>query len=258
MRAREWLLYLLAALGILALAFLSLRLGWFDRETAPVLLPETTASPPDGEGASGTGSLVSVSVTPETVQAVIATLARPDSYSRHLRVESRWEGGSRAWLVDAWQKGSSGRIRLRPEDGKGPEKNILTRDGTLTVWYEDPEAAFRRASDALASTDALQMIPTYEDVLALEQEQIAAAGYVLRDGAWRIMAAAGEEPSGYLTVYYISIETGLLEAAERWDGETLIYSMTAQPPDLAAPEDEVFFLPGELSVPEEGTEDVTG
>lgn len=250
MRAREWLLYLLAALGILALAFLSLRLGWFDRETAPVLLPETTSSPHDGEGASGTGSLVSVSVTPETVQAVIATLARPDSYSRQLRVESRWEDGSRVWLVDTWQKGASSRIRIRPEDGKGVEKNILTRDGELTIWYGDSEETFRREADGLVSADALQMIPTYEDVLALEPERIEAAGYVQQGDAWRIMVAAREEQTGYVTSYYISIETGLLESAERRDGERLIYSMAAQPSDLAAPEDEVFLLPGELPAEE--------
>ncbi len=253
MRAREWLLYLLAALGILALAFLSLRLGWFDRETAPVRLPETTATLPAGEDSPGAGSLVSVSVTPETVQAVVATLARPDSYSRQLRVESRWQGGSRAWLVDTWQKGTSSRIRLRPEDGEGPEKNILSRDGELFIWYEDPAEAFRRKTDELSSDDALQMIPTYEDVLVLEPERIIAAGYVLHGGVWRIMAAAREEPSGYVTVYYISIETGLLEAAERRDGETVVYSMTAQPSDLAAPEDAVFALP----VPEEDPEEVT-
>ncbi len=253
MRAREWLLYLLAALGILALAFLSLRLGWFDRETVPVRLPETTATLPAGEDSPGAGSLVSVSVTPETVQAVVATLARPDSYSRQLRVESRWQGGSQAWLVDTWQKGSSSRIRLRQEDGKGPEKNILTRDGELFIWYEDPEEVFRRVSDELSSEDALQMIPTYEDVLTLEPEQITAAGYVLHGGAWRIMVAAREEPSGYSTVYYISIETGLLEAAERRDVDTVIYSMTAQPSDLAAPED-VFFA---LQIPEETPEEVT-
>ncbi len=253
MRAREWLLYLLAALGILALAFLSLRLGWFDRETAPVRLPETTATLPAGEDPPGAGSLVSVSVTPETVQAVVATLARPDSYSRQLRVESRWQGGSRAWLVDTWQKGASSRIRLRPEDGEGPEKNILSRDGELFIWYEDPSEAFRRKTDELSSDDALQMIPTYEDVLDLEPERITAAGYVLHGGVWRIMAAAREEPSGYVTVYYISIETGLLEAAERRDGETVVYSMTAQPSDLAAPEDAVFSIP----VPEETPEEVT-
>ncbi len=250
MKSRERLLYLAVALALMAAVVFSLRLGWFDRETAEVRLPETTASLPAGEGPLNAGGLVSASVTPETVQAVIATLARPDSYSRQLRVVNRWEGGSRAWLVNVRQKGSACRIQIRPEDGDGPEKNILTRDGEITVWYDDPEESFRRKENPAASADALQMIPTYEDVLVLEPERIIAAGYVLHGGVWRIMAAAREEPSGYVTVYYISIETGLLESAERRDGERLIYSMAAQPSDLAAPEDEVFLLPGELPAEE--------
>jgi hypothetical protein len=256
MKSRERLLYLAVALALMAAVVFSLRLGWFDRETAEVRLPETTASLPAGEGPLNAGGLVSASVTPETVQAVIATLARPDSYSRQLRVVNRWEGGSRAWLVNVRQKGSACRIQSRPEDGDGPEKNILTRDGEITVWYDDPEESFRRKENPAASADALQMIPTYEDVLALDRDRILAAGYVLLEEGWRIMVAAREERSGYETVYYISIETGLLESAERRQGEQVIYSMTAGQADLAAPED-AFFLPEGEPSPEAESEPVT-
>ena len=77
-------------------------------------------------------------------------------------------------------------------------------------------------------------------MLALEPGQIEEAGYVEQDGVWRILVAAREEPTGYLMRYYVSIETGLLEAADRLDGNDLIYTMRAQQADLAAPEDEVF------------------
>ncbi|MFR6186108.1 MAG: hypothetical protein ACLUJG_11610 [Lawsonibacter sp.] len=33
-------------------------------------------------------------VTPETVQSIVATLIRPDSYYRELTVETLWSGGS--------------------------------------------------------------------------------------------------------------------------------------------------------------------
>ena len=46
-------------------------------------------------------------------------------------------------------------------------------------------------------------------------------------------------------VYYISIDTGLLEAAERRDGDKVIYRLTSEQADLAAPGDEMFLLPGE-------------
>ena len=250
MKAGTRVLYVLPALLLVVLVILALRLGWLDRETVPVRLPETAALLPEGEEVLNAGTLITASVTPETVQSVLATLSRPDSYSRRLRVESFWEGGSRAWLVDVWQKGSACRIRLLPEDGSGPEKNYLVRDGALSVWYEDPAQSFRRTSEEAA--DALEMIPTYEDVLALPPERITAAGYVLRGDAWRIMAACREEITGYETVYYVSIETGLLDSAERWDGETLIYRMSSGRADLAAPEDAVFYPEGTPAPEESG------
>jgi hypothetical protein len=54
-------------------------------------------------------------------------------------------------------------------------------------------------------------------------------------------------------IYYISIDTGLLDAAERRDGDRVVYRMTAEQADLAAPEDNAFLLPGE-ELPEESTD----
>ena len=89
------------------------------------------------------------------------------------------------------------------------------------------------------------MLPTYEDLLDLDPARIEDAGYVNLYGTWRIMAAVREQPTGYLMVYYVSVETGLLEAAERRDGDRIVYRMTAEQADLTMPDDSVFLLPGE-------------
>lgn len=44
-----------------------------------------------------------VDVTPETVQSIVATLVRPDSYYRELTVETLWSGGSFSSSVQYWQ-----------------------------------------------------------------------------------------------------------------------------------------------------------
>lgn len=44
-----------------------------------------------------------VDVTPETVQSIVATLVRPDSYYRELTVETIWSGGSFSSSVQYWQ-----------------------------------------------------------------------------------------------------------------------------------------------------------
>ena len=237
---KRYLPYLGAVAVLLAAALLlAHRFGWFDTSTAPVVLPDTSPyaapSPPEGRG-----GLVPAKVTPETVQAVVATLSRPDGYSRQLQVESSWLGGEAVWQVRVWHKGTGTRIRITPEAEGEPAKDVLILDKEIRIRYEGDERVFESSAGSPAMTDALQLIPSYEDVLALAPEQIEEAGYVEQDGVWLILVAAREEPTGCLMRYFVSIETGLLEAAERWDGDERIYGMHAQQADLAAPEDEVF------------------
>ena len=243
-QGRLIVLCILMVLLVLAAVWLASRFGWFRTDTAPVILPQTTASLPRGDGLPSDGPLAA-EVTPETVQAVIATLVRPDSYSRSLHVESFWSGGSQLRNIQVWQKSGMTRIRMEPTDGSQPPKYMQTDGGSVTVWEDGSQrdaVTYVLSDPALA--DTLQMLPTYEDILGLDPAQIEAAGYVQRNGAWRIMAAVREVPTGCRMIYYISIETGLLEAAERWDGDTLLYRMTADTADLAAPEDELFLPVG--------------
>lgn len=249
MKARRMLPILGALVLLAAVVLLALRFGWFDTATAPVILPDTTALP-TGYDSGEIGGAVLAEVTPETVQAVVRTLARPESYSRRLLVSSYWEGGSQTWPIQVWQKSGATRICISSQAQGEEEKNILLEDGVLHVWYGEGPEVFRYEPEEETASDLLQMLPTYEDLLDLDQAQIEEAGYVNLYGTWRIMAAVREKPTDYLMVYYISIDTGLLDAAERRDGDRVVYRMTAEQADLAAPEDSVFLLPGE-ELPEE-------
>lgn len=251
MKARRMLPFLAAVLLVAAVVLLAFRFGWFDTATAPVILPDTTALP-TSSGSGEIGGATLAAVTPETVQAVVRTLARPDSYSRRLLVSSYWEGGSQTWPIQVWQKSGATRIRISSQ-GTEEEKNILLEDGVLHLWYGEGPEVFRYEPEEEAAADLLQMLPTYEDLLELDTDRIEEAGYVNLYGTWRIMAAVREKPTDYLMIYYISIDTGLLDAAERRDGDRVIYRMTAEQADLAAPEDNAFLLPGE-ELPEESTD----
>jgi len=71
---------------------------------APGMASITLASPrPTVTAPTQTGAPVSavVSVTPETVQAIIATLERPDSYTREYQVSLYWKGGSSLININA-------------------------------------------------------------------------------------------------------------------------------------------------------------
>ena len=74
MKARRLLGVLGALVLVAAVVLLALRFGWFSTATAPVILPDTTALP-TGAGEGGIGGATLAEVTPETVQAVVRTLA---------------------------------------------------------------------------------------------------------------------------------------------------------------------------------------
>jgi len=159
MRARNWLPICLCVLLLAGAAVIIVHFGWFKTSTAPVILPDTTAIPTavneNGEGEP----LVLAEVTPETVQAVVGTLKRPDGYERQLTVTSFWSDGSFTWQVSVWQKGEAVRIRIESEDGTRPARNLLLRSGILNIWYGDSEEDYETRIDKEMPADILQYLP---------------------------------------------------------------------------------------------------
>lgn len=227
------------------LAFLYMDLGI---DTAKVDFPEVTAT--DGGGTGGNdglnNDLTFARISPETVQAAIRIIKRPESYSRSLEIESFWEGGEERFQINIWSKNDKQRIRINA-DSWAEVKNILIDADNLYVWYGDSSLNYLKLerSGVLSGNsiyDAFQMIPTYEDVLALAVSDIIAATYVEQGSGWCIMVTAEDQIMGYTEKYYISLETGLLEAAETYDGDNLVFRMTAGEAELSAPEDSIFNL----------------
>ena len=83
----------IATLVLLAGILLFLASPLSAKKTAEVHLPEIQDRLPEHTGAAVPRELTQVDVNPETVQAVISTLNRPDSYSRTLQVFQFWDGG---------------------------------------------------------------------------------------------------------------------------------------------------------------------
>lgn len=203
--------------------------------TAPLpsesVRPETS---PDGEK--------TVDVTPETVQAAIATLTRADSYSRTVRVETFWPGGSSVTETDVWVRASSARLLI---SGGKSEKNVLIRGDELWIWYSDSADIYRGPADG-AAADEYQMLLTYEGILDLPVSAMTDAGYTEYSGEKCIYAEFVSGELGYTYSCWVSIDTGLLMGAYVCDTDgTLIYSMTSSRPDISTPDESIFAVPGE-------------
>lgn len=179
-------------------------------------------------------------VTPETVQAVIASMARPDGYSRTVTVEDFWADGSAAADLSVQVSGTGTKITAASRQGL---KYILTTETGTWIWYDGNEDAYFADGNAPHDGDQWLRMLTYEDLLGLSPDEITAAGYEEHNGVWCVYASYDTSNFGYHTTLWVSAVDGLLAAAEIYDGETLIYRMTGGSVDTAIPDDSVFLPP---------------
>lgn len=210
-----------------------------------VILPETegTQSAAGASWDEGRNAIRRVEVTPETVQLVIERLARPDNYSRTLTIERYWSGGKGLASAAVFIAGGWARVDVA-EDG-GETRHVITGDGRSWIWYGSDERVFVGA--AALSADEEQSIPTYEEILLLDTERIAEADYRTFDEVNCIYVETAPDASDYVDRYWVSVDSGLLVAAERDHGNALIYRMTGLAVDIGGVVEAEFCLPdGEL------------
>ena len=239
-----------AFLTVTVLAIVVMLLSTF-RQTAHITLP-TGQTPGDASGdASGGDALTVVEVTPKTVQAAVATLARPSDYSRTVTVEQFWQGGSGSYTVSTAVSG--GWTRTDRALAGGRVRRTLTDGETTYIWYDDEEEVYTASAGSI-SADEEQTIPTYEDILALPVEAIAAADYRMLSDIRCIYVETAPDPSEYSLRCWVSVDTGLLTAAERICRGEVVYRMAAPTVDQTVPAAENFLLPDGASVLAESRE----
>ena len=213
------------------------------RRSSHITLPEEGSSPgqtEDDTNASGGDALTVIAVTPETVQTAIETLTRPRQYSRVIRVEQLWDGGSGSFETTVTVSGRWTRTDRSLSDGQ--VRHTIT-DGEITyIWYGSESSVYSAPAGDITPDDE-QAIPTYESILDLPVEDIAAADYRSVSDVNCIYVETVQDPEGYTQRYWVSVETGLLVASERLlEGET-IYRMASLTADLSTPSTDRFILP---------------
>ncbi|MFR5782180.1 MAG: hypothetical protein ACLUEK_10270 [Oscillospiraceae bacterium] len=173
--------------------------------------------------------------------AVVSMLTCADSYSRTVTVEDFWPGGNSSTELAVWVDHDRSRIRVEKD---GVVRNILISDGTLYIWYDYSEEVF--SSDKLddAGVDEWLRCISYDELLELPVSSISSASYEQFGGESCIYVEYVSGDFGYTSCVYISVSTGLLMGARVYDGEELVYQMTSSAPELSAPSEDMFALPG--------------
>lgn len=230
-----------AFIVVTLLAVVLMMLGTFRRPTR-IQLPAADPAPESSSGEVETeqSALTVISVKPDTVQAAISSLSRPEAYGRTVTVEQIWDDGSNTMkLQTAVLNGWSRTDRTLP----GGQVRHTVTDGAVTyIWYNSESAVYEAPAGDI-SADAEQMIPTYEDILELSVETILMADYRTISDVNCIYVETVQDAHGYALRYWVSVDTGLLVVAEKLlEGET-VYRMAALTLDDTAPTAGQFVLP---------------
>lgn len=230
---------LVAALMAVAL-FSAFSVNWFHK-TPAVILPTLTPVPSVTPSQGGTGDHRRVEVTTETVQRVVATLERPESYARTITVETVGEDGMTGQTTaQVVVDGGWTQVTATLPDGRvchtvvGEEKRY--------VWYDD-QRSWQEYPAQERSADLSQRLPTYENVLALVGSDIVDAGYANSGDLPCIYVAVEERELGYVEEYWVSVDTGLLVRSESRKGEDVFYRMSGYTVETPATPGLTFALP---------------
>lgn len=230
------------------------------RRPEKIVLPPEPSVGEENSTSADSDAVRRVEVRPDTVQSVIEALVRPAVYSRTVTVERYWDGGSSLTTLSARE--ADGWLRLDEAAADGQARHVITGEGRTYIWYGESKRYYSGA--AAISQDAEQGILTYEAILALPTERIAAADYRSLEEVPCIYVETAESENGYVERYWVSVDTGLLTAAERLCGEEVIYRMAAlkvqsdgvDADAFTLPDGTVLHEPGAAEDAEESREDI--
>lgn len=208
-------------------------------DTPAVILPNPTAGSDAPSDSSAESENRVIAVTPETVQTAVGMLTRAGSYSRMIIAETFWTGGSAVRSINVAVSGD--RARLTVSDSHGV-KNLLISGDELWIWYPDSDNIYNGPAGGSAA-DEYQSLLTYEDILRLDPASITDAGYMDYNGDNCIYAEYADGELGYVSRFWVSVNTGLLMGSETLDGEVLVYRMSSSVPDISTPDEKVFEPP---------------
>jgi outer membrane lipoprotein-sorting protein len=195
-----------------------------EEQRQEIVLPSASTDAAASSPVPTESSSAFVQIDRDNVLMSLATLQRPSCYYQSFTVERAYDGGSATEQVSVWRQEALYRIELTPENGVG--KCYLTDGQTLYLWYQDEETATQTVLPEGWTVDDLMGIPTYEEIYALNAEDILEASAVELSGGETCIyvryPGAGDDVQEY---NWISLDSGMLLQAHTVSGGNLNYRM---------------------------------
>lgn len=181
-----------------------------------------------------------VSISPGNVQAVIASLVRPEAYSCAITNTLYWDGGSGSLYCRQYAR--NGAYRMETLDAAGEIVRVqLQYNGHIYAWDAGSTTYYSGQAGNFTPEEAA-MIPTYETICELPVEQIQQAELIERSGQPMIRVVA--EQDDRMVEYVISTATGLLYSAVFSEQGDQTQTLQTSVLSLASSADNLFTLPG--------------
>ena len=220
---------------ILGVAFIAtvigimLLLSFSGHDTRVVQLPEAPAAA-EKPGSPEPDALNRIEATKDTIQAIVSTLSRPDTYQRSVTIDTFWGGGHAVYNIIVTVIGEAASLRVTPS--VGPEKRIIITRDKLYIWYSGDRTPYEGVIDSNGDwrrmSDEWQMLVSYEDLLRIDKNDIINAGYIEYNDDYCLYADCRVPLLGYTRRYYIPISLGLVTGAEDHDENgNVVYNMTS-------------------------------
>ena len=121
-----------------------------------------------------------------------------------------WSGGSGSFETTVTVSGRWTRTDRTLSDGQ--VRHTITDGETTYIWYNSESTVYSGPAGEITPDDE-QAIPTYETILELPVEDIAAADYRSVSDVNCIYVETVEDPDGYTQRYWVGGPTGGLGAA---------------------------------------------
>lgn len=208
-----------------------------------IVLPQGSAQIEEAEDIARRNhrTVTEITVTKDNVQAVVASLSRPASYSYAAEKTYYYQSASSLSVCLVRVSGELGRIDLFDTEGKVQKQLIYTRSD-LYMWGRGDSSYYTSSRNSFTLENEAGL-PTYESVLELDSADIVDAGLKEHNGRLCVYLTSAYEQGRYTREWYIEIDSGLLYSCDIKDNGRLIWSVVCRDMTIGQQDSSLFVLP---------------